>query len=104
MSQRFKIGDAVTVKTAAPAGHVRTPSYLQGKRGTIARSFGQWPNPEQLAYGKPGWPRKTNYWVSFTMEEIWGGDGKYGPKDRIVAEIYEHWLEPDTSAPPRSRK
>jgi nitrile hydratase len=74
---------------------VRTPTYLRGKRGVILRDFGLWPNPEQLAYGKPGWPRKVNYWVQFAMDEVWGGDGTYAEGDTVVAEIYEHWLEPD---------
>ena len=98
MTARFKPGDRVIVRTDTPAGHVRTPSYLKGRRGTIVRDFGRWRNPEQLAYGKPGWPLRTNYWVSFSMEELWQGDGSYAPEDTVVAEIYEHWLEPDTSA------
>ena len=100
MTARFRIGDAVVVKGLSHDGHVRTPSYLKGKRGVIERDFGAWPNPEQLAYGKPGWPRKTNYWVRFTMDEIWGGAGDYAPGDTIVAEIYEHWLEPAASSAP----
>lgn len=95
MSARFKSGDRVLVRTDNPPGHVRTPTYLRGKRGIIVRDFGAWPNPEQLAYGKPGWPRKTNYWVRFAMDEVWGGHGAYARGDTIVAEIYEQWLEPD---------
>ena len=95
MTARFKVGDRVVVRTDSPPGHVRTPTYLRGKRGVILRDFGPWPNPEQLAYGKPGWPRKTNYWVQFAMDEVWRGDGAYAQGDTVVAEIYEHWLEPD---------
>jgi hypothetical protein len=94
---RFKTGDRVVVKTGFPPGHVRTPSYLKGKRGTIVGNFGAWRNPEQLAYGKPGWPLKTNYWVSFAMDELWAGKGDYAKGDNVVAEIYEQWLEPDTA-------
>ncbi|MGE3915716.1 MAG: SH3-like domain-containing protein [Hyphomicrobiaceae bacterium] len=94
MSARFKIGDRVVVRTDSPAGHVRTPSYLKGKHGVVLRDFGAWPNPEQLAYGKPGWPRRTNYWVQFAMDEVWGGQGTYAKGDTVVAEIYEQWLEP----------
>jgi len=97
MSQRFQIGDRVLVRSDASVGHVRTPSYLKGKRGVILRDFGLWRNPEQLAYGKPGWPRKTNYWVQFAMDEVWGGSGAYASGDTVVAEIYEQWLEHDTS-------
>src|SRR5690606_7365444 len=95
---RFKAGDRVVVREGWPPGHVRTPAYLRGRRGVVLRIFGAFPNPEELAYGKPGLPPRTNYWVQFTMHEIWGGDGQYGPADTIAAEIYEHWLEPDPSA------
>jgi nitrile hydratase len=94
MSARFKPGDCVVVRTGAPPGHVRTPSYLKGKRGVVLRDHGAWPNPEELAYGKSGLPKRTNYWVEFSMDEVWGGHGRYGPDDTIAAEIYEHWLEP----------
>jgi nitrile hydratase len=94
MSARFKAGDRVLVRAGFPPGHIRTPAYLRGKRGTIVGDFGAWPNPEELAYGKSGEPAKVNYWVRFEMDEIWAGDGKYGPADSVVAEIYEHWLEP----------
>lgn len=98
MSHRFKAGDHVVVKTGNPPGHIRTPTYLRGKRGVILGDFGTWPNPEQLAYGKPGWPRQTNYWVKFSMDEVWQGKGRYAPADTVTAEIYEHWLEPDQEA------
>jgi zinc/manganese transport system substrate-binding protein len=80
------------------ASHLRDlVQRLKGRRGVILRDFGAWPNPEKLAYGKPGWPRTTNYWVRFAMDEIWGGAGAYAVNDAVVAEIYEHWLEPDTT-------
>ncbi len=91
---RFKAGDRVVVASRNPPGHVRTPSYLKGKRGVIVRDFGHWRNPEQLARGQPGWPKPVNYWVRFEMDEVWGGKGSYAPGDSVVAEIYEHWLEP----------
>ncbi len=95
MAARFKSGDRVIVREAYPPGHIRTPVYLRGKRGTIVRDFGAWPNPEELAYGKSGLPAKTNYWVRFAMDDVWSGQGTYGGRDCVVAEIYEHWLEPD---------
>ncbi len=98
MTARYKAGDRVVVRTESPDGHVRTPSYLKGKHGVVLRDFGAWPNPEQLAYGKPGWPKMTNYWVQFTMDEVWGGDGRYASADTVVAELYEHWLDPEPHA------
>ncbi len=99
MAGRFKPGDRVVVRTDNPPGHVRTPTYLRGKRGVILRDFGLWPNPEQLAYGKPGWPRRTNYWVQFAMTDVWGGASSPGTADTVVAEIYDQWLEPDPAVP-----
>lgn len=98
MTRKFKSGDAVIVRDAHPPGHIRTPTYLRGKRGIVVRDHGAWRNPEELAYGKPGLPKKTNYWVQFRMDELWAGKGVYGPNDTVAAEIYEHWLEPDTGA------
>lgn len=98
MTKRFTPGDRVIVDQRFPPGHIRTPVYLRGKRGTIVGDFGAWPNPEELAYGKSGLPAKINYWVRFTMDELWAGDGTYATGDSVVAEIYEHWLSLDTSA------
>jgi nitrile hydratase len=91
---RFAAGARVRVLEAHPPGHIRTPLYLRGKRGVILRDFGAWPNPERLAYGMHGLPAITLYQVAFTMVEVWAGDGTYGPRDTVTADIYEHWLEP----------
>ncbi len=98
MTKRFKTGDRVLVRRASPVGHVRTPSYLKGKRGIILRNYGAWKNPEQLSKGNYKAEKQTNYWVQFTMDEIWGGDGRYAAADTVVAELYEHWLEPAPSS------
>lgn len=98
MSQRLRPGATIKIKAGTPPGHVRTPTYLKGKRGVVVRDWGAWPNPEELAYGKNGLPKKINYWVQFRMDEIWGGKGDYGPNDTICVEIYEHWLEPTEGA------
>lgn len=103
MSARYKPGDRVIVRNDYPPGHIRTPAYLRGKRGVVLRHFGAWKNPELLAYGKPGLPKQINYWVQFTMDEVWGGKGNYAPNDTVVAEIYEHWLEPLASEAKRRR-
>lgn len=106
MSPRFKSGDRVHVRNGYPPGHIRTPAFLRGKSGRVLRDYGAWRNPEELAYGKPGLPKQMLYMVQFTMDEVWNGDGTYGPADTVTADIYEHWLEPaDTAAkaPKRAR-
>jgi nitrile hydratase subunit beta len=97
MTRRFKAGDAVRVRDDHPPGHIRTPVYLRGKRGVVLRDFGAWPNPEDLAYGRSGLPKRLLYMVQFAMDEVWRGKGTYAPHDTVTADVYEHWLEPQTS-------
>ena len=93
-TSRLKVGDRVRVARAFPPGHIRTPMFLRGKSGVILRDFGAFPNPERLAYGMHGLPAISLYMVRFAMDEVWHGEGSYGPNDTVTADIYEHWLEP----------
>jgi hypothetical protein len=86
-------GVAVKVGTAAPSTHCRTPHYLRGKRGVVVCTLGRYPNPEALAYHKPGLPPVTLYQVEFDAAEVWGERLREAPY-RITADIFEHWLEP----------
>lgn len=89
---RFKVGDRVVVKRAFPPGHRRTPHYIRGKEGIIERICGAFPNPEELAYGFNGEPRRVLYRVRFPQTQVW--DGYAGPAhDILEMEIYEHWLD-----------
>lgn len=90
---RFEVGDRVRVKPRFPPGHRRTPLYIRGKTGTIERICGAFPNPEELAYGFDGEPKKVLYRVRFSQRDVWP-DYKGPARDIIEMEIYEHWLEP----------
>jgi nitrile hydratase len=91
--RRFEVGDRVRVRQANPPGHRRTPSYVRGKEGAIERICGAFPNPEELAYGFDGEPKRVLYRVRFKQNEVW--EGYTGSDvDWIELEIYEHWLEP----------
>jgi nitrile hydratase len=70
--------------------HIRTPHYLRGMRGTVVRSFGDFANPEDLAFGRPA-TKRALYHVAFDQPSVWQ-EGK--PGDELLVEIYEHWLEP----------
>jgi hypothetical protein len=94
MSVRFAPGDAVRVQTRDVATHCRTPYYLRGKCGVVTRVFGEFPNPEQLAYHEAG-ARLALYHVAFDAAEVWGKPQKGAT---IAADIYEHWLESPGSA------
>lgn len=94
--RRFNVGDAVRVRNIHPPGHRRTPYYIRGKFGVIERVCGTFPNPEELAYGFDGEPRKVLYRVRFRQCDIWPSYA--GPAhDTLELEIYEHWLEPHIS-------
>ncbi|MGH8640932.1 MAG: SH3-like domain-containing protein [Burkholderiales bacterium] len=91
--RRFDVGDRVVVKRSWPPGHRRTPGYIRGKTGVIERICGAFPNPEELAYGFDGEPKKVLYRVRFLQKNVW--PAYRGPAhDVIEMEIFEHWLEP----------
>ena len=91
-SGRFKAGDRVKVKFEDCPGHIRTPWYIRGKSGWIERVYGDFLNPESLAFGRDGLPKKTLYLVRFEQSEVFGGAA--GSKDKVLVDIYDHWLEP----------
>ncbi len=89
----FRPGDRVRVRVDSPAGHYRTPSYIQGKIGTVAALCGAFPNPESLAYGGTGLPKQPLYRVEFPQTGVW--ETYAGPAtDKVLVDIYEHGLEP----------
>ena len=90
---KFAVGQAVRVKASYPPGHRRTPYYIRGKRGEIERICGAFPNPEELAYGFDGEPKRVLYRVRFPQKQVWPDYGGAG-HDLIEMEIFEHWLEP----------
>jgi nitrile hydratase len=89
---RFKPGDRVRVRHAAPLGHVRTPWYIRGRAGEIERLCGAFANPEELAYNRDGLPAQPLYRVRFRQREVWP-DYAGSDRDTIDVEIYQHWLE-----------
>ena len=92
VSARFKPGDRVLVKMEDRPGHIRTPWYVRGKRGWIERVYGEFRNPETLAYGGDGLPKRPLYLVGFEQSQVWS---KYeAAKDKLFIDIYEHWLDP----------
>jgi nitrile hydratase subunit beta len=87
----FSSGSRVRVREDWPPGHIRTPVYIRGKEGVVTKSFGRFPNPETLAIGRDGLPKRALYEVRFRQKDLWpdytGSDG-----DTLDIDIYEHWL------------
>lgn len=95
MSRRFDIGKEVEVLSLEKSGHVRIPFYIRGKKGTIVQFCGRYLNPEDLAVGKTSGPGIDLYRVEFKQTELWNTP-KQLPQDRLIIEIYDHWLKPAT--------
>ena len=89
---RFGRGQRVRVAARPHAGHCRTPGYLKGKAGTVEWIHGSFTNPETRAYGADGLPEQPLYGVVFAQRDVWPVYA--GPAgDRVVVDVYEHWLE-----------
>ena len=89
---KFKPGDRVKVKFEDRPGHLRTPWYIRGKTGWIERVYGDFLNPELLAFGRDGLPKKTLYLVAFNHNDVF--EKSTGASDKVLVDIYDHWLEP----------
>lgn len=89
----FRPGDLVRVRVDSPAGHYRTPRYIQGKTGRVAALCGVFPNPESLAYGGNGLPKQPLYRVEFPQTGVWEAYAG-SAADKVLVDIYQHWLEP----------
>jgi nitrile hydratase beta subunit-like protein len=86
----FRSGQQVRVSARPHDGHHRTPEYIKGKVGTVERVHGEFTNPETRAYGDDGLPKRRLYLVGFEQPDVWPG---YDRSDRILVDVYEHWLE-----------
>ena len=106
MSARFTPGDPVRVRDdwpeaqAATTGrrpHIRTPHFVRGAEGTIECLLGTFANPEDLAYGQPA-EKRPLYQVRFPQRSLFP-DGGGGTRDTLIADLFEHWLEPVKARP-----
>ena len=89
----FGAGDRVHVREVDAPGHIRTPHYIRGKTGIVERFVGFFKNPEELAYGRSGEPKRALYRIRFVQCEVWP-DYDGGAGDTVDIDLYEHWLEP----------
>jgi nitrile hydratase subunit beta len=80
----FRAGQEVRVSGRPHDGHHRTPAYIKGRVGTVERVHGEFTNPETRAYGDDGLPKQALYLVGFEQPQ---------GRDRILVDVYEHWLE-----------
>jgi nitrile hydratase subunit beta len=90
---RFRPGDTVVVRDEDPPHHHRTPWYVKGKTGWIDAIYDPWPNPEEMAHGNHQAESIPLYRVEFDQHDLWN-DYEGPTRDRLVIDIFEHWLEP----------
>ncbi len=102
MPVRFQPGDPVEVLDLRKEGHVRTPGYVRGKRGTIHQFCGYFLNPEALSVGDASGPLFPLYRVGFPMKDLWQ-QVPASEDDMLFIEIYDHWLAPAPAAGSRGR-
>ncbi len=86
-------GTPVVIRKQPPDAHCRTPFYLRGVKGEIAEVRGRFRDPSLLAFHKPGLPMRVLYRVRFKQKDVWP-DYTGGPNDTVVADIFEHWIDP----------
>jgi hypothetical protein len=91
VSATLKAGDIVRVRDDYPIGHIRTPVYIRGKTGRVEKYFGDFGNPETLAYCLPTDDRPL-YKVRFLQSELWPTYSG-SARDSVELDLYEHWLE-----------
>jgi len=82
-------GDRVRVREDFPPGHIRTPVYVRGKEGVVTRAFGAFPNPEVLALGRDGLPKKALYEVRYELSHrpAWADIPLQGIQELLDAEV-----------------
>jgi nitrile hydratase beta subunit len=79
---RFSVGDRVTVRRMAPAGHHRCPRYVRGATGVVERAGIGWPHP---ASDVP----EAVYNVRFAIRDLWGDDAEPGV---LHLDLWERYL------------
>ena len=89
----FELDDAVVIRNDAPAHHHRTPWFVKGKTGTVVAINGPFFDPESRAHGGDGLPKRDLVSVEFRQVDVWGERYRDGDEDRLLVDIYAHWLE-----------
>ena len=82
--RRFAVGDRVTVRRMAPAGHHRCPRYVRGVTGEVVRAPGGWPPP-----GRGGRARGRRTPCGSPTRDLWGDDAEPGD---LFIDLWERYL------------
>ena len=72
--------------------YTRTPEYVRGATGEIARLAYESPAPEDEAFDRPDAPAEWFYIVRFNQSQLWHGYTGT-TTDTMQTEIPERWLQ-----------
>lgn len=85
----FSVGDRVLVRDEHPAGHVRAPRYVRGRRGVVVHVTPAFSFPDSAAHGLPHAAEPTCH-VRFEARELWGDDAE--PGCAVVVDLWQSYL------------
>ena len=94
---KFKIGDQVQIAARFESRHHRVPAYVKGQYGIVKQILSPQGKPELLASQRNTDEQVPVYRVNLKQTELWS-NYKGTSQDSLEIEIYEHWLEPISSA------
>jgi hypothetical protein len=89
---KFQVGEPVVVRDLPILFYTRTPEYVRGATGEIARLAYESPAPEDEAWDRPDAPPEWFYIVRFNLSELWHGYTGT-TTDTLQTEIPERWLQ-----------
>jgi nitrile hydratase len=87
----FSVGDRIRVRNDHPRGHTRTPRYVRGHVGVIARDHGVFIFPDSHAVDGDKKPQHV-YAVRFTARDLWGEAA--AARDSVCVDLWDDYMEP----------
>jgi len=94
---RWTVGQTLRVLPVTRPGHSRVPGFLEGRRGTVVRDWGDFPDPEALARGNRSAPWVPVYLLAFEPAALWP-DSPAAAGDRVLVDVYHPNLVNDGEA------
>jgi hypothetical protein len=89
---RWPVGRILRVRPVPATGHSRVPGFVAGRRGTVVRDQGDFPDPRALARRELPAPRVPLYLLAFEPTALWP-DAPAVTGDRVLVDVYGPDLE-----------
>jgi hypothetical protein len=89
---KFQVGDPVMVRELPALFYTRTPEYVRGATGEIARVSYESPAAEDESWDRPDAQPEWFYIVRFNLSQLWYGYTGT-TNDTLQTEIPERWLQ-----------